>query len=63
MSANNQLVIKKRGENWTVSDIDAETRKGFLISDMVYKNLKAAIRAANKYMADNEVEYGLDVKI
>lgn len=61
MSANNELTITKRGEIYDVSEIDVDTGSGFLV--MQCASLEEAIREANKYQEENEVEYGLNIKI
>ena len=63
MSANNQLIIRKQGKNWTVSNIDTDTGEGFLISYKRYKTLELAVKAAHDYMRKHGVEYGLDIRI
>jgi hypothetical protein len=61
MSANNQLRIWNRGNEWCISEDDVDTGKGILLA--VKKSLEEAIKFANKYQEDNEIEYGLDVSI
>ena len=62
MSANNQLVIYKKGKQFVVGHLDLDA--GWHEKEMIIKDtLEEAIRAANKYMEEEEVEYGLDVRI
>jgi len=60
MSANNELLIQKIGNKYSVSDIDIEVGEGFFISDNHFDTLEEAIKAAQKYQQENEVEYGLN---
>lgn len=62
MSANNQLVIYKKGKKFVVGHLDLDY--GWHEKEMIIKDtLEEAIKAANKFMKDNEVEYGLDIKL
>ena len=62
MSANNQLVIYKKGKKFIVGHRDLDC--GWHQKEMIIKDtLEEAIKAANKYMEENEVEYGLSIKI
>lgn len=62
MSANNQLIIYKRGKKFIVGHLDLDC--GWHNKKMIIKDtLEEAIKSANKYMEYNEVEYGLDIKI
>lgn len=62
MSANNQLVIYKKGSQFIVGHLDMDV--GWHEKEMIVKDtLEEAIRAANEWMSENEVEYGLDVRI
>lgn len=61
MSANNQLLIQKYKDGFRVSDID-ETG-GHFIQDEPVKTLEEAVKLANKYLEDNEVEYGLRIEL
>ena len=59
MSANNQLEINKVGEEWHIHNVDVDTGSGFPVGDA--PTLQEAIKLANDYRADNEVEYGLAI--
>lgn len=62
MSANNQLVIYKRGKKFVVGHLDLDC--GWHKKEMAVKDtLEEAINEANKFMKENEVEYGLNIKI
>lgn len=61
MSANNQIIIQKLGEKYSVSEIDVDCGGGYFITDDHFETLEEAIKAANKYMEENEVEYGLNI--
>ena len=62
MSANNQLIIYKKGNKFVVGHIDLDC--GWHQKEMIVKDtLEEAIKAANKFQDENEVEYGLDVRI
>ena len=61
MSANNALKIKKIGLVWEIRNIDVDSGEGFLVDEGI--DLEDAIRKANDYMREEEVEYGLDIKI
>ena len=63
MSANNELLIEKYKNGFMVSDVDVEGCGGFFIQDEPFATLEEAIEAANEYMKNNEVEYGLDIRI
>ena len=60
MSANNFILIKRnlKESAYSVQDCDAETgsENEFIGS---FKELDEAFNEANKYMQDNEVEYGI----
>lgn len=58
MSANNFLKIEK---DYTIKECDADT---FYCSKIAKgKSLRDAIKIANKYMEENEVEYGLRISL
>jgi len=57
MSANNYLYIEKDGEEFIVSELDADTNTGVLLNRSV--DLQAAIEWAKQYQVDNIVEYGI----
>lgn len=64
MSANNQLVVyQPEPLVWAVKEIDVDTGgKNCDVGDE-YPDLENAIRAANEYMEENEVEYGLRINL
>lgn len=57
MSANNQLIIYRKDLEWCVKNSDVDTR-GFNMVAEGLASLEDAIRIAEKYMAEEEVEYG-----
>lgn len=60
MSANNQLIIKHDPDEvfaWRVDVKDVDTGHGYMVADSL-ASLEDAIRAADRYMEENEVEYG-----
>lgn len=62
MSVNNQLVIYKKGIKFVVGHLDLDCGwhdKEMIVSD----TLEEAIKEANKFQSENEVEYGLSIKI
>ena len=62
MSANNQLVIYKKGDKFVVGHLDLDC--GWNEKEMIVKEtLEEAIKYANDFMEENEVEYGLSIKI
>ena len=61
MSANNQLLIFHSLGGWEVFDNDVDTQMGNLVG--MDRSLKKAIKMANDYMDEHEVEYGLDIKL
>lgn len=66
MSANNQLKIYKSEKEmaWVIREIDVDTRQSYSsFKNQVFIDLEEAIKAANEYMKENEVEYGLDIKL
>lgn len=61
MSANNQLVIYETDKKWVVGHWDMDC--GWHQKEMIIKDtLEEAIKAANKWMSENECEYGLDIR-
>lgn len=61
MSANNFIKIYKNEYNlWEVDECDAEEGI-FMVSIGRGKTLEEAIEFANRYMQENEVEYGLRI--
>ena len=62
MSANNQLVIYKKDKKFVVGHLDLDC--GWHQKEMIIENtLEKAIKKANEWMSENEVEYGLDIRI
>lgn len=62
MSANNKLIIYKKGKKFVVGHLDVDcgwNRKEMAIKD----SLEEAIKFANEFMENNVVEYGLKIKI
>ena len=60
MSANNLILIKETLEGtYILSQIDVDCGSPFEIGEA--KDLKEAIKKANDYMEENEVEYGYKV--
>jgi hypothetical protein len=58
MSANNKLLIYQQNDKYCISD------DGFVVGIKEgYDTLEEAISAANEYMSENIVEYGLDMEI
>jgi hypothetical protein len=62
MSANNLLVIGKVNEKFVLRefDVDCGPNKEAIAE---FDTLEEAVRSANEYMSENEVEYGLDIRI
>lgn len=47
---------------WEVQERDAENN--IVVTDLGgWADLESAIKCANEYMKDNEVEYGIDIKL
>jgi len=62
MSANNQLIIYKKKDKFVVGHLDLDC--GWHQEEMIIKDtLEEAIKAANEFMVENEVEYGLNIRI
>ena len=62
MSANNYIKIFKEDMEWCVENRDAETNG--LIEDLGgWADLESAIRCANNYMENEEVEYGYKIDL
>lgn len=57
MSANNRLVLKQYQHKWVIYDEDVESEKRMKIDERM--RLESAIKIAQAYMLDNNVEYGL----
>lgn len=62
MSADNYIRIRKTPDmGWEVEEL---TTEGVHITDIgEWADLESAVNAANAYMAENEVEYGLDIRV
>lgn len=63
MSANNFVLIRKKKEgSYFIQECDAEN--GLTISEVGFGDtLEEAVKKANAYMQNTEVEYGLEVDI
>jgi hypothetical protein len=62
MSANNQLVIYKKDDKFVVGHLDVDC--GWHNKEMITADtLEEAIKEANKFMGEEEVEYGLKINI
>lgn len=62
MSANNFVYIKEDRRRIKVVMRDIET--GYELGDPIYvKTLREAIKAANKILAEEEVEYGIQIEL
>lgn len=61
MSANNELLISfsEEKKKWIVRNVDVEGGGGFLVAEA--RTLEGAIKKANEYMEEEEVEYGLRI--
>ncbi|OGY51003.1 MAG: hypothetical protein A3B89_02410 [Candidatus Buchananbacteria bacterium RIFCSPHIGHO2_02_FULL_40_13] len=62
MSVNNYIKIIRQGEKFEVTERDADT-KGILCFNKIFDTLEEAIKASNKYQEEQEVEYGLDIRL
>ena len=64
MSANNQLIIyQEQPPSWTIKEVDADTGGEFSTKFGTHVGLIGAIREADRYMEDNEVEYGYHIEL
>ena len=67
MSANNFISILRKKttdkpDTFIVQELDADS--GGLITDIgKFYDLENAVKSANKYQDENEVEYGLDIRV
>jgi hypothetical protein len=62
VSSNNQLVIYKKKDKFIVGHLDMDC--GWHEKEMFIENtLEEAIKKANGFMKEEEVEYGLSIKI
>lgn len=59
MSANNQLLIQRFSDGYRILDVDVEGAGGHFIQDKPVGTMEEAVELANKYMLENEVEYGI----
>lgn len=61
MSADNYISIFKEDQEWCVVERSAN---GDEIEDLGgWADLESAVRCANAFMAENEVEYGLQINL
>ncbi len=63
MSANNYLYICRDGTKYLTEECDADTNGAYSTPFSPTDTLEDAVRAANEYMKENEVEYGLRIDI
>jgi hypothetical protein len=62
MSANNQLVIIKTEKGYILKHLDMDC--GFHKDKWPeFKTLEDVVKAANKWMEENECEYGLSINL
>lgn len=61
MSANNQVVVKKRKEGWSVHEIDVD-QQGWGRELRHLPSLEEATAFAQEYIDDNLVEYGMRIE-
>lgn len=62
MSANNQLVIYKKDDKYIVGHLDMDC--GWHEMEMFVRDtLEEAIKAANGFMEEEEVEYGMRIDV
>lgn len=64
MSANNQIRIRrdKKISGFRIEEVDYETG-GVICEINKAETLEEAVKIANDYMLDEEVEYGLDIRV
>lgn len=62
MSANNELIIRKIKNKFQIIHWDLDCGR---LPDKFpeFENLEKAVKEANKFMEENEVEYGLSIQI
>lgn len=61
MSADNVIRIWRKHSYYYAAE---QSMEGKTITDLgVWPDLEGAVRYANDYMEENEVEYGLDIKV
>lgn len=63
MSANNQIIIYKKHGKFIIEHWDLDCGKYEYDKFPKFDNLEDAIREANKFMNEVEVEYGLNIKV
>jgi hypothetical protein len=62
MSANNEILITELPSRFELCNVDVDNpNQGFVIGKA--KSLRRAIKIANDYLNENEVEYGLRVRL
>ena len=61
MSANNQLTITKENGRFIIRNTDVDTKSSYLVGDA--ETLEEAVKKANHFMWEEEVEYGLRIKL
>lgn len=61
MSANNYLFVQQVGDEYVLSERDADTNYGHPLK--TFSSLRRAINFAEKYQQENIVEYGLSFNI
>ena len=57
MSANNIVMISKANNRYLITDEDIESEEGMGIG--IEHTLEEAVKRAEKYCQENEVEYGI----
>lgn len=62
MSANNKILIIKKGKKFHIEhwDVDCEEMRDKF---PVFDNLENAVKMANKFQKENEVEYSLHIVV
>ncbi len=63
MSANNFIGIHKENGKYLIEEFDADTHDAYSTPFSPTDTLEDAVRAANEYMKENEVEYGLRIDV
>lgn len=65
MSSNNYLLIIKTPKGkYVVEERDVDTGSSYTFHDFgEQETLEKCIEIANRYMEENEVEYGLEIKL
>lgn len=62
MSANNYISIRKKEDKFTAKELDADGG-GVITNFGVFDTLEESIKVVNNYQMENEVEYGLDIRL